>query len=69
MTVRGEIAKSPCETGARRREGGEADRQTDRQTDRLVQSVDRPSGEPACGQACRGGVSAVAVEAFVNYAG
>jgi len=62
MTVRGEIAKSPCETGARRREGG-------RQTDRLVQSVDRPSGEPACGQACRGGVSAVAVEAFVNYAG
>ena len=31
--------------------------------------VDRPSGEPARRQAYRSGVSAVAVEAFVNYAG
>jgi len=31
--------------------------------------IDRPSGEPARWQACHSGVSAVAVEAFVNYAG
>jgi hypothetical protein len=35
----------------------------------LKQYVDRPSGEPARRQACRSGVSAVAVEAFVNNAG
>ena len=35
----------------------------------LKQYVDRPSGEPARRQACRSDVSAVAVEAFVNYAG
>jgi toxin HigB-1 len=35
----------------------------------LEQDVDRPSGEPARRQACRSDVSAVAVEAFVNYAG
>ncbi|HEY6288629.1 MAG TPA: hypothetical protein VIW48_04210, partial [Nitrospiraceae bacterium] len=35
----------------------------------LKQYVDRPSGEPARRQACHSGVSAVAVEAFVNYAG
>ena len=33
------------------------------------QYVDRPSGEPARRQACRSDVSAVVVEAFVNYAG
>ena len=33
------------------------------------QYVDRPSGEPTRRQACRSGVSVVAVEAFVNYAG
>jgi len=30
---------------------------------------DQPSGEPARRQACRSGVSAIAVEAFVNNAG
>ncbi len=35
----------------------------------LEQYVDRLSGEPARRQACRSGVSAVAVEAFVNNAG
>ena len=35
----------------------------------LKQYVDGPSGEPARRQACHSGVSAVAVEAFVNYAG
>jgi len=35
----------------------------------LKQYVNRPSGEPARRQACRSEVSAVAVEAFVNYAG
>ena len=35
----------------------------------MKQYVDRPSGEPARRQACRSGVSAVAVEAFVNNAG
>ena len=35
----------------------------------LEQYVDRPSGEPARHQACRSGVSAVAVEASVNTAG
>ena len=35
----------------------------------LKQYVDRPSGEPARRQACRSDVSAVPVEAFVNYAG
>jgi hypothetical protein len=35
----------------------------------LKQYVDRLSGEPARRQACRSGVSAVVVEAFVNYAG
>ena len=35
----------------------------------LEQDVDRPSGVPARRQACRSGVSAVAVEAFVNNAG
>ena len=35
----------------------------------MKQYVDRLSGEPARRQACRSGVSAVAVEAFVNYAG
>ena len=33
------------------------------------QYVDRLSGEPARRQACRSGVSAVAVEIFVNNAG
>ena len=40
MTVRGEIAQSPCETGARSREGG--------REAYLKQYVDRPNGEPAC---------------------
>ncbi len=35
----------------------------------LEQYVDQLSGEPARRQACRSGVSAVAVEAFVNNAG
>jgi len=35
----------------------------------LKQYVDLLSGEPARHQACRSGVSAVAVEAFVNDAG
>jgi hypothetical protein len=35
----------------------------------LKQYVDRLSGEPARRQACRSGVSAVAVEVFVNNAG
>ena len=35
----------------------------------LKQYVDRPSGELARRQACHSGVSAVAVEAFVNNAG
>ena len=35
----------------------------------LEQYVDRLSGEPARRQACRSGVSAVTVEAFVNDAG
>ena len=35
----------------------------------VKQYVDRPNGEPARRQACRSGVLAVAVEAFVNYAG
>ena len=35
----------------------------------MKQYVDRPNGEPARRQACRSGVSAVAVEVFVNYAG
>ena len=35
----------------------------------MKQYVDRPSGEPARRQTCCSGVSAVAVEAFVNYAG
>ena len=35
----------------------------------MKQYVDRPNGEPARRQACRSGVSVVAVEAFVNYAG
>jgi len=35
----------------------------------LTQYVDRPSGESARRQACRSGVSAVAVEAFVNSVG
>ena len=35
----------------------------------VTQSVDRPSGEPARRQACRSGVSAVAVEVFVNHGG
>jgi hypothetical protein len=35
----------------------------------LEQYVDRLSGEPARRKACRSGVSAVAVEAFVNNAG
>ena len=39
MTVRGEIAQSPSETGAWSREGGKA---------YLKQYVDRPNGEPAC---------------------
>jgi len=35
----------------------------------LKQYVDRLSGEPARRQACRSGVSAGAVEVFVNNAG
>ena len=35
----------------------------------LEQYVDRLSGEPARRQACRSGVSTVAVEVFVNNAG
>ena len=42
----------------------------------LEQDVNRPSGEPArlggcetCGQMCRSGESAIAVEALVNNAG
>src|SRR5262250_3200596 len=35
----------------------------------LEQYVDRLSGEPARCQACRNGVAAIAVEAFVNNAG
>ncbi|MCX5728755.1 MAG: hypothetical protein NTZ28_07950 [Nitrospirae bacterium] len=35
----------------------------------MKQHVDRLSGEPARRQACRSGVSAVAVEVFVNNAG
>ena len=35
----------------------------------MKQYVDRPNGEPARRQACRSNVSAVGVEAFVNYAG
>ncbi|HEX7093918.1 MAG TPA: hypothetical protein VF205_09615 [Nitrospiraceae bacterium] len=35
----------------------------------MKQYVDRLSGEPARRQACRSGVSAVAVEVFVNNAG
>ena len=35
----------------------------------LVQYVEGPSDEPTRRQACRSGVSTVAVEAFVNNAG
>ena len=35
----------------------------------LEQYADRLSGEPARRQACRSGVSTVAVEVFVNHAG
>ena len=35
----------------------------------MKQYVDRPNGEPARRQACRSGVSVVAVEAFVELCG
>ena len=58
-------AGPPCRSGrgrlqSRARDGREA---------YLKQYVDRPRDEPARRQACRSGVSAVAVEAFVNDAG
>ena len=43
--------------------------ETAREGDILDKYVDRLSGEPARRQACRSGVSSVAVEAFVNIAG
>jgi hypothetical protein len=59
---RGFVTK-PLRRHARRARGAARERSI------LEQYVDRPSGEPARHQACRSGVSAVAVEAFVNTAG
>jgi hypothetical protein len=64
MRVRDETAETPGETGAWRREGPEA----------YLQYVEgpewraRPPGRKTSGQACRSGVSAVAVETFMNTA-
>ena len=59
---RGFVTKPP-RRHARRARGAARERSI------LEQYVDRQSGEPARRQACRSGVSAVAVEAFVNGAG
>jgi len=58
-----EFVTKPLRREARRARGAARERGI------LAQYVDRPSGEPARRQACRSGVSAVAVEVFVNNAG
>jgi hypothetical protein len=69
--IRGSLARIIHDGSSRNRAAALRDRHAEpRRADKyLKQYVERPSGEPACRQACRSSGSAIAAEALMNNVG